>query len=202
MSKQITAAELAEIVTMLLTNPKGAGELESFESYGAFMTDIAIAVADHCGGNIAGPASPLEDVWYVGVFGNECLSDNGGIWAGYDKEGELWPSGSTAPMNSRYAETIIGNSPDAYDALEVHGVRDLNCPGHPAGTACEVDDENPQFVSVYAHLKGGGVECVGDFATHTLAAEYAAELSKQYGWSITDLLADHWKGNALAQSST
>lgn len=41
-------------------------------------------------------------------------------------------------------------------------------PDDPNGTACEIDDENPDFFSVYAHIKDdgtypefSGVECVG-----------------------------------------
>lgn len=57
-----------------------------------------------------------------------------------------------------------------------------------ASTACEVDNENPQFFSVYVHLKEGGVECVGDFGTHLLAGQYAKELSMKYGWPVHDFV--------------
>jgi hypothetical protein len=53
-------------------------------------------------------------------------------------------------------------------------------------TECEVDDANPEFFSVYVHVKTGGVECVGDFATHELATQYAAELAEKYVWPIRD----------------
>lgn len=92
-------------------------------------------------------------------------------------------------LNDRYAETIIGNRSDDYDALEIQGVRDIHLPNDPEGTCCEVDNENPQFFSVYAHLKEGGVECVGDFATHVLAETYAKELAAKYNWPIYDYVS-------------
>lgn len=86
-------------------------------------------------------------------------------------------------LNDRYGDTIICERHDDYDALEIQGVRDINLPGDSQGSCCEVDNENPQFFSVYAHLKDGGVECVGDFATHTLAENYAKELVLKYNWN-------------------
>lgn len=91
MSKQITASELAEIVTRLLTDTQTTGELDGFEAFQGFMTDIAQIVCYYCGGEIRHLASPLEGTWYVGIHGNESLPDAlGGIWREYDKEGELF----------------------------------------------------------------------------------------------------------------
>lgn len=64
----------------------------------------------------------------------------------------------------------------AFDALEIHGVRDLApALGRDAdgSTWCEVDDQNPQFFSVYAHLAEGGVECLEDFKTLAQAEAWA-----------------------------
>ena len=91
MSKQITAADLATIVTNLLTNPEGAGELASFGAYQSFMTAIAQVVCNHCGGEIRTVASPLDDIWYVGIHGNDSLPESGGIWREFDQDGELFP---------------------------------------------------------------------------------------------------------------
>src|SRR6218665_1758183 len=91
MSKQVTAKELAEIVTRLLTDTEATGELEGFDAFQGFMTDIAQVVCDHCGGEIRHSAVPFEDIWYVGIHGNASLPDTlGGIWQQYDKEGELF----------------------------------------------------------------------------------------------------------------
>lgn len=93
-----------------------------------------------------------------------------------------------AVINVGYAESIIADRVQSYDALEIQGVRDLNEPDCPEGTCCEVDNENPLFFSVYAHLKEGGVECVGDFGTHLLAEQYAKELALKYGWPVHDFV--------------
>ena len=71
-----------------------------------------------------------------------------------------------------------------YDALEVHGVRDVATDGS-GGTQCEVDDEHPQFYSVYLHRKEGGVECVGDFSAEADANTFATELHQKYGYPVT-----------------
>ena len=90
-------------------------------------------------------------------------------------------------VNSKYADSIIGDRSAKYDGLEIHGVRDMNGPDDEDGTHVEPNYDDPQFYSVYAHSKDdGGIECVGDFMTHELAIDYAGELSKQYGWLVGD----------------
>ena len=96
-------------------------------------------------------------------------------------------------LNDRYGDSIIGERHAEYDGIEIQGVRDCNLPGDPQGTCCEVDNQNPQFFSVYAHLKEGGVECVGDFATHTLADAYAKELAAKFQWTIRDYVPSRLK---------
>ena len=95
-------------------------------------------------------------------------------------------------LNDRYADSIIAGRVEAFDGLEIQGVRNLNVPADPSGTQCEVDNKRPQFFSVYVHVTfeaGGGVECVGDFGTHALAEEYAIKLAKKYHWPIRDCYA-------------
>ncbi|EKD97764.1 MAG: hypothetical protein ACD_23C00750G0005 [uncultured bacterium] len=92
----------------------------------------------------------------------------------------------TDDLNDRYAEAIIGERSDHYDGIEIQGVRNLYDEGDPQGTCIEVDAENPQFYSVYLHLKSGGCECVGDMGTQVLAQVYAGELSARYGWRVHD----------------
>lgn len=84
----------------------------------------------------------------------------------------------------RYADTIIEDRPGDYDAIEIQGVRDVNEPGDPLGTCCEVDNETPHFYSVYVHCKSGGVECVGDFGAFASAEAYANELAEKYAWPV------------------
>jgi hypothetical protein len=89
MSKQITAAELAEIITGLLTMPDELGELGEFFTFRNFMTDIASVVCSYCGGYLADRADVFEDTWYVGVADDGGLPPGGGVWEPYDQEGEL-----------------------------------------------------------------------------------------------------------------
>lgn len=108
MSKQITSAELAAIVTKLLTDPEGAGELSGHESYQAFMTDIAQVVCNHCGGEIHHSASDLDDIWYIGIHGNDSLPDAfGGIWREYDKDGRLFPEGELSLADFQKADAAL-----------------------------------------------------------------------------------------------
>ena len=91
MSKQISPEELAKIVTDLLTKPDVTGELDEAKTFSSFMTQIAQTVCDHCGGEVRVPASRLDDKWYIGIFGNDSLPEDGGVFANYDTEGELFP---------------------------------------------------------------------------------------------------------------
>lgn len=83
----------------------------------------------------------------------------------------------------RYAELIIGPDPSRFDSIEVQGVRSYQT---GAGSYYEVDNVNPEAYSVYLHQTEAGVECVGDMSRRQDALEYAAELSKVYGWPIHD----------------
>lgn len=93
MSKQLTPADLAKLVTALLTNPESVGELDTDEKFSGFMTDIAQAVCNNVGGEVHQPASYLDDICYIGIHGNDSLPADGGVWKEFDKEGELFPSG-------------------------------------------------------------------------------------------------------------
>ena len=105
MSKQVSASELAEIVTRLLTDTETTGELDGHETFQAFMTDIAQVVCDHCGGEIHYPADQLDDIWHVGIHGNDSLpSAMGGIWREYDKEGDLFVAGTAEWFEAKYGQ--------------------------------------------------------------------------------------------------
>lgn len=81
----------------------------------------------------------------------------------------------------------------AYDAVELHGVAytgerhieksitDKRCVEH-----VEMNDDKPDFYSVYLHLKAGGVDCIADFDDLVVARRYALEVSKLKGWSMYD----------------
>lgn len=100
MSKQILPKELAEIVTVLLTNPSSVGELDTLKSYEGFMLQIGEAVAQFCGGDINGINSPIgrpepvrpdaddDSVPMLSVSPNDSLpSVDQNIWSKYDPEG-------------------------------------------------------------------------------------------------------------------
>jgi len=90
MSKQVNQKELADIVSKLLTNPEGAGELESSTAFAGFMTAIAEAVCDYCGGEVQEQADNTTGEFLVGIHGNDSLPEGGGIWADSDPDGDLF----------------------------------------------------------------------------------------------------------------
>lgn len=96
----------------------------------------------------------------------------------------------SASLNCRYAESVIGDRSRSYDAIEIQGVREIIDPVDQNASCCEVDNDNPAFFSVYVHHCTGGVACVGDLGTHALAREYADELSRTYGWPISDYVSE------------
>jgi hypothetical protein len=67
-----------------------------------------------------------------------------------------------------------------FDAYEVHGVREFD---DGAGKYCEqVPDDEAEFWSLYGHIPGQGLECIGDFKTRELAEEVNARITgRRYG---------------------
>jgi hypothetical protein len=65
--------------------------------------------------------------------------------------------------------------PIPFDAYEIHGVREF---GRGKSRYCEqVPAEEAQFWSLYGHIPGQGVECIGDFATREFAEEVYARIT-------------------------
>jgi hypothetical protein len=89
-------------------------------------------------------------------------------------------------LNDPYAESVIGDDPGRFDALEIQGLREIDAPNDFPGTCYESDNENPQSYTVYVHSKTGEAHSVGDFGDHALALLYAGELAAQYKWPIHD----------------
>ncbi|OGT90136.1 MAG: hypothetical protein A2286_00035 [Gammaproteobacteria bacterium RIFOXYA12_FULL_61_12] len=87
--KQISNGDLAEIVTSLLVGRGATNQLDSTESFSAFMTGIAQVICDHCGGEVVGKADSSFEEWLVTVASNDSLPEDGGIWADYDPDGSL-----------------------------------------------------------------------------------------------------------------
>lgn len=89
-------------------------------------------------------------------------------------------------LDDRIGDQVIGANAINFDAIEVQGVREVVDLDDPSSNSIEVNNANPDFYSVYVHRKAGGVECIGDHGSHTLAAQYASELSEKYGWPVYD----------------
>lgn len=90
-------------------------------------------------------------------------------------------------MNYKYDDTIIKN-PTQYDALEVQGMREVYSDENREDTCYKLDNDNPQFYTVYVQIKEGGFECIGNFSERQDAIDYAYEVMKKYGfnWTIYD----------------
>lgn len=86
MKRTVSATELAGIVSRLLSDPQGAGELDEADTFARFMTNIAQVVSDHCGGEIASPASRTDKGWTVSVASNDSLPESGGVWGAFEAE--------------------------------------------------------------------------------------------------------------------
>lgn len=52
-----------------------------------------------------------------------------------------------------------------FDAYEIHGCRDFG------GYVEQVPDTEAQFWSLYGHIPGEGLECIGDFSSRAAAEE-------------------------------
>lgn len=62
-----------------------------------------------------------------------------------------------------------------FDAYEVHGVREFDQDTTPY---CEqVPDSEAEFWSLYGHIRGQGVECIGNYKTREAAAEIYARIT-------------------------
>lgn len=93
-------------------------------------------------------------------------------------------------LADRYADTIIGNQIDTYVCLEIRGVRMKRSVDVPGDRFCEVDDETPQFYSVFAGNSEGDMDCIGDFSSADKAREYASGIGARHNWPIRDTIAD------------
>lgn len=95
----------------------------------------------------------------------------------------------------RYANSLIRDAPGRFDAVEIHGVRQLPDAADPAQTWCEVDDDNPSFFSVYLHCVAGGVICCADLPTHRRALRYARAIARRCGWPACDYIPTQARRN-------
>ena len=88
-----------------------------------------------------------------------------------------------------------GLNPADYDAVEIHGVRDIGVSIVLGDIISEMNDENPEFYSVYWHLKTGGVECVSDHPDYAGALQLAELDHSALGWPLYDYIATKKENN-------
>lgn len=73
--------------------------------------------------------------------------------------------------SNRIAELL----PTPFDDYEIHGVKEFRENGMKW---CEqVDDSEAEFWSLYGHIPGGGLDCIGDFNTRRYAEEIYARIT-------------------------
>jgi hypothetical protein len=98
------------------------------------------------------------------------------VWAVRSALKAAYDAGST---NAPAAANARSDLPIPFDRYEIHGVREF---GRGKSRHCEqVADEEAQFWSLYGHIPGQGVECIGDFKSREFAEEvYARITGKPY----------------------
>ncbi|WP_026441555.1 hypothetical protein [Pseudacidobacterium ailaaui] len=79
-----------------------------------------------------------------------------------------------------YCSEVI-HQPTDYSSVEVHGVSFLS------EMDVAVNDDTPEFFSVYVRHMDGTAVCVGDFAFSAEADEYAIQIAGRYHWTVTRL---------------
>ena len=90
-----------------------------------------------------------------------------------------FPVGSI--LNVRYLPEDLST----FNAIEIQGVWEYTEHGKDH-SYIEPNPDNPQFFSLYLHCKTGGLECIGDLGTYSLALSWAKELSAEHNWQIND----------------
>jgi hypothetical protein len=74
-----------------------------------------------------------------------------------------------------------GDLPTRFDAYEIHGVREYH--GAPFGQGKyseQVPDDEAQFWSLFGHIPGQGLDCIGDFKTREHAEEIYARITGRH----------------------
>jgi hypothetical protein len=76
---------------------------------------------------------------------------------------------------------LIGDKPETadqptrFDDFEIHGIREF---GRGKRRFCEqVEDSKAQFWSLFGHIPGRGLDCIGDFPTREYAEEILARIA-------------------------
>ncbi|MGE3999016.1 MAG: hypothetical protein AB7I48_02275 [Planctomycetaceae bacterium] len=86
--------------------------------------------------------------------------------------------GSAIAKRVPAAVNAMGDLPPPFDAYEIHGVREF---GRGKSQRCEqVADGEAHFWSLYGHIAGQGLECIGDFKSRELAEEIYARITGEF----------------------
>ena len=92
MPKILTAAEMAEIIRRAVHD----GEIECSDAYWNFLDDLGELICTHFGGmrgDVSMPDYPGDELgWSCGFHVNECVPDDGGVFAKHDI-GVVWLDG-------------------------------------------------------------------------------------------------------------
>lgn len=82
------------------------------------------------------------------------------------------------------APAPFSGSPIPFDAYEIHGMKRIPCNGpeeEPVGRVIEdcetVPDDEAEFWSLFGHIPGQGIDCIGDFKTREHAEEVFARIT-------------------------
>lgn len=78
---------------------------------------------------------------------------------------------------------ILPNNPHEWTTVEVEGCR-IDGNSEEERTVIVVDNDKPEFWSVYLGNPQGELSCYGDFNTSEDATDFASELHEAYGFEI------------------
>jgi hypothetical protein len=67
--------------------------------------------------------------------------------------------------------------PTPFDDYEIHGVKEFRTAGHKWFE--QVGDPEAEFWSLFGHIPGQGLDCIGDFKTRQLAEEIYARITRR-----------------------
>jgi hypothetical protein len=132
----------------------------------------ALLAAYHTGQRMAGATQPLSLLQDISLA---------------IREGSMrMPKDWVVRLDRTIAEVTAANLPEdstmvRFDDYEIHGVKEF---GKGARKVCEQvdDDDEAQFWSLYGHIPGQGLDCIGDFKTRKHAEEvYARITGRPYG---------------------
>jgi hypothetical protein len=96
MAKILKDTEMADIIHRAVNDD----EIDCADAYSHFLEDLGELICTHFGSNrgcVSEPDYPEDELgWTCGFHENECVPDNGGIFARYDEDVK-WAHGKEVP---------------------------------------------------------------------------------------------------------